>query len=300
MNEAKNHVVRVRVDNETKDALDEISKNTGKSTSEIIRDGIDRQKDIPQKNQNYVQYKLHGFNNLILKENIQYEIDHPLIRSIHISDDITSMIVHLNDNIHYKEHHIDIERYLNHICFNLIIQTEAELSQPVRILECIHDDNTISCYEHVRILDNVKIVRNYDAEGIYHKIIDSQTSFDKHYIKYERIFHILHNPNKIMQFMSLYQFLLDLLSEGKEHPQQRYITEYFTNNKEKYPLVSFKPTRRPNRDFDEDMFTYIRNEIGHCEETNDFALYEKIGTQITGPLIKDLVSVLNDVINHLD
>lgn len=27
--------------------------------------------------------------------------------------------------------------------------------------------------------------------------------------------------------------------------------------------------------------TYLRNEIGHCEDTNDFELYSQFGTQIT-------------------
>ena len=100
--------------------------------------------------------------------------------------------------------------------------------------------------------------------------------------------------------MSLYQFLLDLLSEGHTYPAQSYVTEYFKNNIDKYPYVSFKPTRRKNKEFNEDIFTYIRNEIGHSEETDDLELYENMGKQINNQLIKNLVHVLNDVINQLD
>ena len=115
MRDIKEHVVRVRVDEETKNSLDQLSKDTGKSTSEIIRDGIESQKSIPQPKQNYIQYALRGFKNLILKDNKSYDINHSLIQSIYISDDITSMIVTLKENIHYFEHNKDIERFLNHV-----------------------------------------------------------------------------------------------------------------------------------------------------------------------------------------
>ena len=300
MRDIKEHVVRVRVDEETKNSLDQLSKDTGKSTSEIIRDGIESQKSIPQPKQNYIQYALRGFKNLILKDNKSYDINHSLIQSIYISDDITSMIVTLKENIHYFEHNKEIERFLNHVCFNLIANTETEVFQPVRILESVHDENQISCYDHVELRDSLRIIRNYNADYIYKSVIDTPTSIDRHYLKYERIFRILHNPNLIMQYMSLYQFLLDLLSEGHTYPAQSYVTEYFKNNIDKYPYVSFKQTRRKNKEFNEDIFTYIRNEIGHSEETDDLELYENMGKQINNQLIKNLVHVLNDVINQLD
>ena len=74
------------------------------------------------------------------------------------------------------------------------------------------------------------------------------------------------------------------------------VIDYFTKNKDKYSFLRFSPTRRKGKNFDEDCFTYIRNEIGHCEETNDLNLYTQLGSTITQELIRQLVIVINDVI----
>ena len=66
--------------------------------------------------------------------------------------------------------------------------------------------------------------------------------------------------------------------------------------KDKYDFLYFKPTRRTDKTFDEDCFTYIRNEIGHSEQSNDINLYKQLGSQITQRLIKNLLIVINDVI----
>jgi hypothetical protein len=115
-------------------------------------------------------------------------------------------------------------------------------------------------------------------------------------VKYERIFKTLHNPNTIVQFMSLYQFLMELLQESRPHVSQKSVINYLKNNESKYDFLYFKPTRKEGENFDEDCFTYIRNEIGHSEETNDLNLYKQLGSQITQQLIKNLIIVINDVI----
>lgn len=299
MNDNKGHVVRARGDEETK-KLEQISKETEKSVSEIIRDGFESQKNVSQQSQNYVEYDLYGFENLKLKENKRHEMIHPLIRFLYIADDITSMTVTLNENVHYNEHCDEIEKFLDHVCFNLIVNTEVDVYQPVRILKSVHDEDEITFFDQMGMTDNCSITRNYNADSIYKVVIDTETAIDNHNLMYERIFKTLQNPNLIMQYLGLYQFLMELLSKGKEYPCQANVINYFKNHQEQYPYISFKQTRKKRKKYKEDTFTYVRNEIGHCEETNDLAVYKEMGKKVDNRLIKRLVSVLNDVINQLD
>jgi hypothetical protein len=114
---------------------------------------------------------------------------------------------------------------------------------------------------------------------------------------YERIFKTLFNPVKVVQFLSLYQLLYELLSKGKSYPAQRYVTEYIENNRDRYPTIEFKSSRK--NDKNEDSLTYLRNELTHCEDTNDFNLYSQLGNQISDSVIKQIIIVLNDVIMEL-
>jgi len=81
---------------------------------------------------------------------------------------------------------------------------------------------------------------------------------------------------------------MELLSKGRAKIEQKNVMEYLRSHKTQYPFVSFKPTRRKNANFEEDSFTFFRNEIGHSEETNDMNLYKTLGSQISSQYIKSL------------
>ncbi len=252
----------------------------------------------------YLQYQLHGFENLTLKDNIDnFPINNKWIKSIHLSDDIKIMIVELQDDITYKEYRKEIDCYLNQICFNMIISSNISLNSPYRTIEIIDDKDEnspqreIEIFESISIRDEVTIYVNTGAKGFYENIVNKPTAIDKHFVLYERMFKTLFNPIKVVQFLSLYQLLLELSSKGKPHPAQRYVVEYIKKNKNRYPNIEFKPSRKDGKD--EDSLTYLRNEIGHCEDTNDFNLYSQLGNQISDYVIKQILIVLNDVILEL-
>lgn len=247
----------------------------------------------------YIRYKLVGFNNIKINGNCEFNLDTNLFKSILISDDVKHLTVELQDAITLAEYENEILVYLNHICLNLIMQTEATLNAPVRILELVKDGTIMNIHDHIKLQDSMEIIRSTSAPEFYKKVVNSPTAMSRHFLLYERIFKTLHNPNKVVQFLSLYEFLMELLSKGKKRIEQKNVTEYIKNNSSRYPFVSFKPTRRKGQTFTEDNFTHLRNEIGHCEDTNDLNMYKGLGCQITDNTLRHLIKVLNDVISEL-
>lgn len=252
----------------------------------------------------YLQYGLHGFERITLTNNGEYyPINNHLFKSIHLSDDVKQMTVELKDGITYEEYKSEIEAYLNQICFNMIINSDVGLNAPYRTIEIIQDKENNTAQKEVKIFDyatfrdEVIIEKHTGANSFYESIVNKPTAIDKHFLLYERIFKTLFNPIRVVQFLSLYQFLYELLSKGKPRPAQAYVVEYIQNHKDRYPHIGFKLSRKNGKD--EDSLTYLRNEISHAEDTNDFNLYSQLGTQITDFQIKQILMILNDVIIEL-
>ncbi|WP_195514808.1 hypothetical protein [Paraclostridium bifermentans] len=245
----------------------------------------------------YLICNLRGFDNVTIDNNKEYIINNNIIKLIKINDDLKNIYVELQDGITYKEYHKEINNYLYHICFNLIVRTNVSYNIPVYSINVICENSkNIMCQDRLNMHDSIEFKYNEDSTDLYNKIINFKTSIDSNFMKYERIFKTLHNPNNIAQFMSLYQFLMELLQKNRPHISQKSVIDYLNDNKDKYDFLYFKPTRRTDKTFDEDCFTYIRNEIGHSEQSNDINLYKQLGSQITQRLIKNLLIVINDVI----
>lgn len=122
------------------------------------------------------------------------------------------MYVELQDNIIYTEYEKEMTKYLYHVCFNLIIKTEICFNTPVYSITLINENNTpITIHENLRIQESLTKMYSFPAKEIYDKIVNSLTNIEDNFLKYERIFKTLHNPNNIVQFMSLYQYLMELL-----------------------------------------------------------------------------------------
>lgn len=248
---------------------------------------------------NYIQYKISGLNGLTIDDNNKYCIKNDLIKNILLDENLEHLTLEFNDNISYKEHKHKIDLYATELLFNLILKTEVEFKQPNIFLEILDEDDCIHINESLSIRETLKIERHFNAEKIYSDIIDPQKGFENHRILYNRILGILQNPNYVIQFMSLYEILLELLKKPcDKKAYQANITNYIKQHTPKYSFISFKESTLKNGKY-EDSITYLRNEIGHCEETDDIETYKRLGSQINSFTIKNILIVINDVINEL-
>lgn len=246
----------------------------------------------------YLQYNLTGLSSLTLKDLKDYSVEHDCISGISLSNDLKTLTVYLNKGIIYDENKDAIEQYVNYLFLNLLIKTEVCFNHPTIHLQVIKDGSgkSFTLSDSLTMSGSLNIVRSIKADSIYNKIMPLKDEYNYNFFKYTRIISTLNNSNLIVQFMSLYQYLMELLSEQKNRIEQINVVNYFKNNKDKYPFIEFKKTRRPGKSFEEDSFTYMRNEIGHIENSDDIDLYKRMGKNIDQQTIKNLVCVLNDVI----
>lgn len=92
----------------------------------------------------------------------------------------------------------------------------------------------------------------------------------------------------------LYDFLMEIVSQNNRKEQRR-VGDFLKEGK--IENISWHPTKRPGKTFQEDTFTYLRNEIAHAEFDNNFEEYEKVSNKVNGKLIQHLAQVVVKAIN---
>jgi hypothetical protein len=246
----------------------------------------------------YVSYSMQGLNNLKISQNRKMSISHPLVKSVSIQDELKCFALELNKGIQYVEHKAAIDLYAFQLFFSLVVQTDVDIDQPQVFLCSDVDGDRKALIENVCFDESATVFRKDTVDNVYQRIKTAPPAFDKYRARYERILSTLQNPNLVVQFISLYELLMELLAQKSslEYPSQRSVSKYFSQNSKKYPDVKFRKTRKKDQTFEEDSFTYLRNELAHCEKTSDMILYHKLGSSITCQTIKQLTRAINDVI----
>jgi len=247
----------------------------------------------------YLIYKLNGLESYKIQNNLNFNVENDLIKKIFIDDNLKEIKVELQDNIYYEEKEDEIKKYINHVFFNLITQTSSVLKEPSIEIIKIKDGKISPLISITKSSSKFSISVQIEGEKLYNNITTSKTAINKHALYYERIFSILGNPNKVVQYISLYDFLMELLTPYRKNNAQRYIVSYFKEKYRNYSFIEFQLSRDPRKagkNFKEDSFTFIRNEIAHVEDTNNLNLYKELGKKINDKIIRDLIKVINDVI----
>ncbi len=242
----------------------------------------------------YLKFSLHGFNSLKLSDNSEkVYVDNEYISSIYINNNLTEMYVELHQNVTYEKYRKEICTFLDGICFNMLSQVEVDADVPYRELELVCDSTNYVIHDNMIFRESLMITRNILASSFYNTIISKENAMCEQHVLYQKIFEMLHNPNPIMRFLGLYDLLLVLVSKENDI-QQKYVHNYLGKNKKRYePYITFVKNKEGKS---EDTLTQLRNEIAHCEQTNDFEKYRTVGSRISPAVIRILLCVLNDVI----
>ena len=255
-----------------------------------------------------VTYKMHGFNTsstnsgfkhiVRLNNNSEYNYqNHSFLQSVFIDDEFKRITFTLLPDKNAKDFQDEIEDELEKICFNIITYSDISTSVPFCELETITDEvgETMDIHDKIQFYDCISSCRcAIETSDFYELIMSKNTPLSDNKAKYKELFYVLHNPHKTIQFIALYDILLNLICSPNESNRQKRVRDFFGKNRNKYPFIKFH--KREDSEKTEDTFTYIRNLIAHSQEIGIDA-FLKISDSIRDKDISNILSVINDIIS---
>lgn len=256
-----------------------------------------------------IVWEMVGFEKINIINNDKYTLDDELIESIFItvSDEykLYSLTFEIKDEVEIdKNKYLKIIYQAENICLNIIKQGQVTINKPfIRIIENSLFE-PIELSDYLEIKDEFEIINiGIEAKHFYDVIL----KFDKNYINnilnYRRIYEFLKSDNKLIQFLGLYDFLLELVAKEKEEKNQNNVTDYINKYKhdleQEYPFHQqvFDCKKIGRREKLEDGITTFRNKISHFERVNDIERYlelEKSANWFITPLIITISHLLRN------
>lgn len=258
-------------------------------------------------NMSYIKYEIIGINGINLKDDYRYKVNNEIIDSVLVAKDLRGITLYLKENklnkIIEKRCSDFVEEYLLKLC----IHPDIEVDNPSYKISSTYiindgDNNILTFKESLTFKDSFKIIRIYNKDNFDADIFNTNklSSSQEADIEYKKLMSILKNPNKVTKYLLLYEQLLDLVSKDKKRKGQKNVTDFIKENQYKFSNINieFYKTRRKNCNFEEDKYTYYRNEISHAEFDYDYEKYEKLTNDLTNNFINEIIEIINYAINE--
>lgn len=255
-----------------------------------------------------IRYKMHGFNVsprgsssssfVTLKNNSKYYYGkHDILESVFIDDKFSTLTFTLLPGKEAKDHLDEISDELEKICFNIIAYSGIPTVQPVCSIEMITNElgTKIELSERLSFRDSIEIRSEMEMSVFYENIMRKNTPLSDNKATYKELFFILHNPHEVIQFIALYDILLNLICRPDERNKQKRVRDFLGKNRNKYPFIQFHQCN-DNSDKKEDTFSHLRNNIAHSKSAG-IEEFQKTSESITYREISYILQVINDIIS---
>lgn len=168
----------------------------------------------------FVKYTLSGFSGLEIQECSEpVEVKNKVVDSYMFSKDLSSLTIYLKPENYYELNAELVEDFKNQLLYKLLSFQNVENNEYSCIIEQIvdADKNKLAAFDSIQ-LEHVLIGKvSLLAKDFYKELEDTQVTINAcNRGVYQRVLCIMQNPNKVMQFMQLYEVLLELTSYGKK------------------------------------------------------------------------------------
>ena len=251
-----------------------------------------------------VTYTMDGFGekpkkgqitkNLKILNNEPYVFDdHPFLHSFFINDSFSEITFYFKEGLNPEDYIKELGDELETICFNIITRTEIQTFCPVCTIKMINGEK-IYLNDHMPFSESLHMIESEEASIFYSKLVDSDLKLSQNKVAYKELFFILHNPNRVVQFIGLYDVLAGLVQHGDTF-SQLHMHNFFGRNKERYPFITFT-TKTENSRGPEDSFTKLRNDIAHSKRVG-IEEYLKIANNIPYQTIQQILLVISDILS---
>lgn len=242
-----------------------------------------------------VKQRKEGFSRrLKITDNKPYEFNnHSFLESFYINDNFTEITFNFKEGLEPKEYLNGVSDILETICFNIITYPEIQTTCPLCRLKMINGEK-IQLNDYMSLTDSIQTIETEDASTFYEKIVSKDIKLAENKAAYKELFYVLHNPNKVVQFIGLYDVLADLVKHGDTFAQSQ-MHDFFGRNKARYPFITFSEKAENSRG-NEDSFTKLRNDIAHSKRVGIEA-YLEIAENISYKTIQQILLVISDILS---
>ena len=235
-------------------------------------------------------YRIEGIKGIELKNISPFFIEDNCIESFYLDLKLDKLYIKLKKEVNYEVEYDHINEFALSIFKSLLLINNIEITNPRIFLEQTGVINvSISAS-----IDFIKIESN-DNGVFYKQLFDYSKSLQVNDDVTLRTFELLKSNDKIIQFLGLYNLIMELISSGNKTSNQKEVTKYFKDNESKYGIRLLTSTRKNSSEDLEDELTQIRNEIAHQERIKDYSKIHSISEKITPRLIKKMIIIINDI-----
>lgn len=245
-------------------------------------------------------WEMIGFKKLVLRDNEKYYLEnHEFLKSIYIECDrsgFSRLEIEIKGEVNItSELYQKIKDIAENICLNLIINEDVLINKP--LIRVIEDNLMPKCRkvnDYIGIRSSCEMILSLPALSIYKEVLKLDENYTKNKLIYYRIYRLLECDNELIQFLGLYDFLLELTNEGNSEKIQAKLVAFIQENQSELKkfynnradFFEIKPTGVRNKL--EDGLTRFRNKIAHSERVDDVKEYtalEKSAKSYIKPVI---------------
>lgn len=245
-----------------------------------------------------LKYELRGFDGIVLDEDMWMVLESQYISRIRLTNDFKILEVILKENILYRNNQEPIDKAVTEIFVNILLKIKGHFQCPELVLtEIIGEDNG-KIENKIFIANSPLPVRlMLKTKDVYKSIVEDNFAKNAE-VEWQIIYAMLQNENKVVTFMGLYDYLMEMLWQihhpSDERAKQNHVISYLKEHKEQYgdDLIFLKD----NKEKTVDLLTYRRNEIGHARMKNDLEKYRNLGKRIDDGIIRLTLQVINNVL----
>lgn len=248
-----------------------------------------------------LKYELRGFDGIILDEDMWMVLESQYISRIRLTNDFKILEIILKENILYRNNQEPIEKAVTEIFVNILLKIKGHFQCPELVLTDIMGEDNGRSENRIFIANPPSPARlMLKTRDVYKNIVEDNFTKNAE-VEWKIIYAMLHNENKVVSFMSLYDYLMEMLWQihhpSDERAKQYHVISYLEEHKEQYgdDLIFFKVNKN-NKEKTVDILTYRRNEIGHARMKNDLEEYRNLGKRIDDGIIRLTLQVINNVL----
>lgn len=248
----------------------------------------------------YITFKLSGFKNYLLDKDDSYCFNNAIIEKVTLKKDLSEITLFLKEGLFLKDNESEINNFMDNFIFKLIFNTNIQKFKPKYAITSTFtsDENVpeVTINNMLVLKSKCKVSFIAKADDFFNETFGKSSLIlsNKNRNLFKTILSILYVDDLTLQFLLCYELLMDVLAKNKHKKVQKNVITFVKSYRKKFDIkwISFKETRKVNKSYLEDNFTYLRNLISHADLSGNEKDYKEIQNKVTNKIISQLLRLI--------